>query len=231
MRTSTLRVRSLPTRRSSPSCSTRSSLACMPGDISPTSSRNSVPPSATSNRPRVSRSAPVNAPRTWPNSVDSSSVSGMAAQFSPTNGRSRRGPLRVDRARDQLLAGAALALDDDRQRRVGDAIEQPEQIQHARRPTDDVAVVVADGERLAVVAQLLLDARQLLAAAPPARPRGGGSAPRPGARGGAARRAGARSRARSPPARRSRAPAARRPDRRRPCAGGGRRRSSPRRAP
>ena len=64
MRTSTLRVRSLPTRRSSPCCRTRSSLPCMPGDISPTSSRNSVPPSATSNRPRVSRSAPVNAPRT-----------------------------------------------------------------------------------------------------------------------------------------------------------------------
>ena len=67
------------------------------------------------------------------------------------------------RARDQLLAGAALALDHDRQRRVGDAIEQPEQLQHARRAADDVAVVVAHGERLAVLAQLLLDAGQLLA--------------------------------------------------------------------
>jgi hypothetical protein len=57
----------------------------------------------------------------------------------------------MNRARDQLFAGAALALDHDGQRRVGDAIEQPEQIQHARCPADDVAVVVTHGERLPVV--------------------------------------------------------------------------------
>ena len=70
----------------------------------------------------------------------------------------------VDGARDQLLAGAALALDDDRQRGVGDAIEQPEQLEHPRRAAHDVAVVVADGQRLAVFAQLVLDAGELLAA-------------------------------------------------------------------
>ena len=37
--------------------------------------------------------APVNAPRTWPKSSDSSSVSGRAPQFWATNCRSRRLPL------------------------------------------------------------------------------------------------------------------------------------------
>jgi hypothetical protein len=42
-------------------------------DMSPISSRNSVPPSACSKRPRRSESAPVNEPFSWPNSSDSSS--------------------------------------------------------------------------------------------------------------------------------------------------------------
>ena len=45
-----------------------------------------------------------------------------------------------------------------------DAIEQAKQLEHARRAAHDVAVVVADGERLAVLPQLLLHARELLAA-------------------------------------------------------------------
>ena len=57
------------------------------------------------------RSAPVNAPFSWPNNSLSSSVSGMAAQLMARNGRV--GPLAVliDRPGDQLLAGAALAAD------------------------------------------------------------------------------------------------------------------------
>ena len=42
-------------------------------------------------RPRRSRSAPVKAPRSWPNSSDSSSVSGSAATFTATRGPRRRG--------------------------------------------------------------------------------------------------------------------------------------------
>ena len=68
----------------------------------------------------------------------------------------------MDRPGDQLLAGSALAGDDDRERRVGDPVEQAEQLQHARRPPDDVVVVVAHRERLPVVAQLLFDAGELL---------------------------------------------------------------------
>ena len=63
----------------------------MAGDVSPTSSRKIVPPSASSNRPLRSAVAPVKAPRAWPNSSDSSSVSGRAPQFWATNGRSRGG--------------------------------------------------------------------------------------------------------------------------------------------
>ena len=61
--------------------------------MSPISSRNSVPPFAAAKRPMRSRSAPVNAPRTWPNSSLSSSSSGIAPQFTATNGRSARGLL------------------------------------------------------------------------------------------------------------------------------------------
>ncbi len=49
-----------------------------------------MPPSASSKRPSRRSAAPVNAPFSWPNSSDSSSVSGSAAQFTATNGRSRR---------------------------------------------------------------------------------------------------------------------------------------------
>jgi hypothetical protein len=62
MRTSILWVSLEPSGRISPSCSTRSSLACSDSGMSPTSSSNSVPPLAASNSPARSRSAPVKAP-------------------------------------------------------------------------------------------------------------------------------------------------------------------------
>ncbi len=52
---------------------------------------NSVPPSATSNSPGFTRSAPVNDPRSCPNSSLSSSDSCSVAQFTVTSGLSRRG--------------------------------------------------------------------------------------------------------------------------------------------
>src|SRR2546428_24114 len=48
-----------PTRSYRRSWSTRKSFACAAGASSPISSRNSVPPAASSNRPRLSLSAPV----------------------------------------------------------------------------------------------------------------------------------------------------------------------------
>ncbi len=69
--------------------------------------------SASSNRPSRRSAAPVKAPFSWPNSSLSSSVSGRAAQLTVTNGRRCRGREVVDRPGHQLLAGAALALDQD----------------------------------------------------------------------------------------------------------------------
>ena len=54
--------------------------------MSPISSRNSVPPSASSNFPIRWLAAPVKAPRSWPNSSDSISSFGIAAQFTSTKG-------------------------------------------------------------------------------------------------------------------------------------------------
>ena len=50
-----------------------------------------VPVSASSNRPSRRSAAPVNAPFSWPNSSDSSSVSGSAAQLTVMKGLPRRG--------------------------------------------------------------------------------------------------------------------------------------------
>ena len=79
-------------------------------------------------RPGSAWTAPVNAPFSWPNSSDSSSCSGSEAQ---STGHERLGGARavgVDGARDQLLAGARLAQDEDvrlRARRLPDQLEDP----------------------------------------------------------------------------------------------------------
>ena len=57
---------------------------------SPISSRNSVPPCASSKAPLRFETAPVNAPRTWPNSSLSMRFSGMAPQSTGTNGPAAR---------------------------------------------------------------------------------------------------------------------------------------------
>ena len=89
-RTSTCTSCLPPSRANSPSCSTCRSLACSGKLMSPISSRNIVPWLANSNLPGLCWSAPVNAPRSKPNSSDSSSSVGSAAQFTLTNGMSRR---------------------------------------------------------------------------------------------------------------------------------------------
>ena len=71
-----------PTRSISPASSARSSLACASMLRSPISSRKSVPPLASSKRPRCRSVAPVKAPFSWPNISDSTRSRGMAAQLS-----------------------------------------------------------------------------------------------------------------------------------------------------
>ena len=64
--------------------------------------------------PRFASIAPVNAPRSWPNSSLSSSVSGMRRAVDARRTAARaRGCARWISSRDQLLAGAGLAGDED----------------------------------------------------------------------------------------------------------------------
>ena len=90
IRTSTGIASVAPTGITSRSCSTRSSLTCSEGGISPISSRKKVPPRAAANRPCLSRTAPVNDPFTCPNSSLSSRFSGSAPQLIERNGPSAR---------------------------------------------------------------------------------------------------------------------------------------------
>ena len=91
MRMSTSRSAMPPTGFTLRSCSTRRSFTCMATGRSATSSSSRVPLLAASNRPCLSVLAPVKEPLTWPNSSDSSRVSGMAPQLTATKGRSVRG--------------------------------------------------------------------------------------------------------------------------------------------
>ena len=90
IRTSTRTGRDDPIRVTSPYSTARNSLSCAPMLNVPSSSKNNVPPSASSNRPSRARVAPVKAPASWPKSSASIKVSGKAAQLIVTNGPSQR---------------------------------------------------------------------------------------------------------------------------------------------
>ena len=109
----------------------------MAGEMSPISSRKIVPPSASSKRPFLSRIAPVKAPFTWPNSSLSSSDSGSAPQLTGTNSLLGARPLVVDGGGHQLLARAALALDQDGHVDVGQVADQVEDLEHLGVAADD----------------------------------------------------------------------------------------------
>ena len=111
-----------------------------PARSSPISSRNTVPPSAISSLPFFWATAPVKAPRSWPNSSLSSSVSASAAQLMATNGRFARGLFEVDGACDQFLAGAGLAGDQHRRvspRHLGNHLMNP---LHGGAAPDQIAI-------------------------------------------------------------------------------------------
>ena len=89
-RTSTWMALFSPSRRISPSWMARRSLAWKLGGVSAISSKKNVPPLASSKRPLRAATAPVKAPRAWPNSSLSRRVSLMAAQLTLTKGLSAR---------------------------------------------------------------------------------------------------------------------------------------------
>jgi hypothetical protein len=67
------------------SCKTLNNFVCIFNGIEFNSSKNNVPPFASSNRPLESR-APVKAPFTVPNRILSNRFSGIAEQFKPIKG-------------------------------------------------------------------------------------------------------------------------------------------------
>jgi len=94
IRTLTWMSRVPPTRRKVMFSRTFSSLTCRFTGISPTSSRKSVPPLASSRSPAFCARASVKAPFSWPKSSLSSSSRGMAAQLISRNGFTARGDWR-----------------------------------------------------------------------------------------------------------------------------------------
>ena len=126
-----------PTGMNSPCCSTRSSRVCASSGMSPISSRNSVPPSACSNRPTLRALAPVNAPFSWPNSSLSISSRGIAAMLTGDERAAAALAEIVQRPRHQLLAGAGLAGDQHREVGAHQPGDDPVDLLHRRRAADD----------------------------------------------------------------------------------------------
>src|SRR5215510_3555480 len=92
--TSTASLRVLPSRRTWWSSITLSKVDWSGGDSRPISSRKIVPPFAAWKSPGLDCRAPVNAPRSQPNSSASIKVSGIAAQLTSMNGPRARTPAR-----------------------------------------------------------------------------------------------------------------------------------------
>ncbi len=123
-RTSTWIGLAPPIRVTTPSCSTRSTLACAESDMSPISSRNSVPPSACSNFP-----GPVG------HGAGERSLH-VTEQLALDQLRGNRGAVHLDegafasgrgfvqRPRDQLLAGAVLTGDEHPGRRRSHLVDE-----------------------------------------------------------------------------------------------------------
>ena len=136
-----------PTRSITRSWMARNSLACRRTSISEISSSSNVPPLASSNLPMRRATAPVNAPFSWPNSSDSSSVSGMAAQLSANEGLLGPVRARVHIARQHLLAGARFAGNQHRCVARRDLQRQLHHPRHRVITINEIAGVVGDGSQ------------------------------------------------------------------------------------
>ena len=136
-----------PTGRTSRSCSARSSLACTAAGISPISSRNSVPPVGHPEQARRTDRAGERAALVPEQlALDERLRKGAAVDGDERSGAARTRS--VDRPRDQLLAGAALALDEDVALVVLQAAHLALQRADRRGAPDQLGRVVPLGELL-----------------------------------------------------------------------------------
>ena len=122
-----------PSRRTVRSSRTRSSLAWSSRGISVISSSSSEPRCASSSSPGLSVVAPVKAPLAWPNSSDSIRSFGQRGAVDLDQRPLHAGALGVDGVGDELLAGAALADDEDVGVGAGHRVQHLEHALHRRR--------------------------------------------------------------------------------------------------
>ena len=132
--------------------------------MSPISSSSSVPPCAAWKSPLCVRSAPVNAPLTWPNSSRLEQVLGHRAAVDRDERLVLARARSVDRSRQQLLAGARLARDQHARVGVRDHARLLQASFHGRAARDDLGAPLVRALRhaghfhgaLDVLEQLLL---------------------------------------------------------------------------
>ena len=98
---------------------------------------NSVPPSATSNKPGLVATAPVKAPFSWPNSSLSSNDLGQRGTVDRDDRLVGPGAGAVQGLGDQFLAGAAFALDQDCLVGAAGAFDEAEDLLHGGDFADD----------------------------------------------------------------------------------------------
>ena len=149
IRTSTCRVSTPPRRMNSFSWITRSSLAWVSSGMLPISSKKIEPPLAISNRPFLLAMAPVKAPLTWPKRLLSSRSAGIEPELTVTNGPCGAARVVVDGLGHQLLAGAALAQDQDVALGRRGELDQLVDLLHRLALADDVVEAEALAELLA----------------------------------------------------------------------------------
>ena len=106
------------------------------GGTSPISSRSTVPPSASSSRPLRSWTAPVNEPLEVAEELPLDQA-GLGRPGRRQERPARSAAVAVDGPRDQLLAGPALAGDEDRHVGRGDQGDALEQVLHRGRRADE----------------------------------------------------------------------------------------------
>src|SRR5579862_8633194 len=156
--TLTLRVLVSPRRSSSCSCNTRSSLACIESGTSPISSRNNVPPSASSKRPGLSLSAPERPFYVAKElALEKTFRHRAAIQFDQRAFASRA--LLVDGARDQLLSRTAFPGDQDGRIGRRNEFHLPHNLSQAGTSPDDVAEVLFAADLIEQVRVVSLEPR------------------------------------------------------------------------
>ncbi len=127
-----------PSRSNCRSSSTRKSFDWVAGESAATSSSTMVPAPAISSRPSLRSTAPVKAPRSWPNNSDSTSSCGRLAQSIFKKGRVAPRAEFVDQARQMILARAAFPGDEQRGGSFRDfarQIDEPPSRRDLRRST------------------------------------------------------------------------------------------------